>query len=1238
MTDKTYTILKNDCLSVLAKRFNVSVDELLKLNSQQIKDPNLIYEGDVLKLPEDLTQPIEFDGSRIDLVEPPTQPNGGNDTCQSSMKYADILYVPAHPKTGKQAWYALTEQAKEKIAIERANIAQAIVKNDVEATMKNLNKLGLISKFSAKVHEQFMTPEEAEKYKTLLLANLVIKNEAFRVDGTNPNDFLLDVALLIGVPLEETHKKLSHREQAKNRHLYYGKFGNLYRPSPEGPVFEKQINHQLRALVIDKIKEEIQRLEKAAENAAKDHVADDGSKFVYHKQLKYFTSTHQNTLAFLIRQMHSSRGHTEQNLLSMGAQRSRAYLASWPKQLQQALEQGSRMTMLSIQEQQEFLANQKAFVCAISLKSLNHYGLVIKEQCLTLNQLEGESGIACGPTALKKINNWRESGKALDIINDSQLIENLYVETAGDQFDNDLLDVHLNRIVKGPAAWSYFTATALSAVIDATINKHKNALSQVLGNDRSTPIDELFRQLLWVKKLAVARLEYLKSLAQKRAAQGAGSLEFTLGNESEMPPTLTLLWDETKYEPKEKQKSGFINKAGANDLQAVECCLLSDKKVFYIRGPHWLIPENNEDREAAIAAGHVRVITERITFSTAQSSGKKIVEVGSLTDALNALSKPENTLDLMPIKASAEFDTAFWQDSYHYQGGKGPNGETSAYSVDAGAQLLRLSTKAEADLNSPVSTYQNLIKKRRDIGGSGSISAQFTALQGLLSFAFWLPLIPENKAMKPEQVEQVKGYSINLTYLDKHSREHKYEAGDLRVCITGSVYGLAAASCQLSAKLAIGPSDVSDGFGIKGSTIGLLDPNIYDAYTFGGGSLRSAEQAAYAGEAAISVDAFAGVEAGGTLGATVYWAPPEVKCVTQSKPPKPPKKLGSIDGKLSGSFGAGYHAEFRLLVQGGVIILVASAGLVVGPGCTGKVAINIDANAADEFIGCLLGVLKQSHFRRLAIFGEADANGINDSFNELNSLMTIALGMGLSLAQVSLMPVTALAGYKQQVLSREYAPLLANSVLDSKKQTVTQRWVMALPPETLSNLFSSLIQKQTSSRRDSNGLVIATAEQGNESQAQAIVQIMQWLSADKSVGEEANQRQWKETLIAMGKLPAGKKDHQVEWQTYQAQWLRLARFVKAFDFSERKEISKDFNEASKILCKNMVLTRYDESFQSGLLVGIPKPTQYFAYPISLVQNPVVGQKVQIWLETESHSELVKKNETIINWSIHEALS
>lgn len=1230
MSNNAYTILKNDCLSLLAQRFNIPLDELIKLNSEQIKDPNLIYEGNVLKLPPDLTKPIEFDGSRIELVEPPTALNGGNDTCQPPKQYDDILYVPAHPKTGKKAWYALTKQAKEKVEEEKAYMAQAIVENDSEATMKNLNKLGLISKFAAKVHEQFMTSDDAEKYQALLLAKLVIKNEAFRVDGTNPNDYLITVARLIGVSLEETREKLSNREQAKNTHLYYGKFSSLYRPSPEGPLFEKNINQQLRALVIKKIEKEVESLEKAAEKAAKNHVADDGSKFIYDKKLEYFTSSHQKNLASWIQQVHLKRDKSDQELLRSSYQQSRAYLKQWPTQLQQALEQGSRMSTLDSKEQQVFLDKQKLFVCAINLKNINHYGLVVKEQCLTLDQLEGESGVACGPEALKKVKKWRESGDALDIINDSQLIKELYKETVGDQFDNDSLDANLDRIIKGPAAWSYFTAKALIAVVNATVIKHKKALSQLLGTRSSTPIDELFRQLLWVKKIALARLNYLKSLAQKKAAQGADELVFTLGNASQMPPALTLLWDETTFKPKEKHKSGFINKAGTNDIQAVECCLLSDGQVFYIRGPHWLIPETNEDRLSALAAGHVRVITEKITFNAPQSNGKNIVEAGSVQDALNALTKPESTIDLMPLKASAEFDTAFWQDSYHYQGGIGPNGETSAYSVDAGAQLLRLSTKAEKQLNTPLSNYQNLIKKRRDIGGSGAISAQFTALQGQLSFSFWLPLVPENKTVKEEQVEKVKGHGVNLIYIDKNNKENKYEAGDLRVCIAGSVYGLAAASCQLSAKLAIGPSDVSEGFGIKGSTVGLLDANVYNGYALPGANLASAEAAGYAGEAAVSVDAFAGVEAGGTLGATVYWAPPAVKFVTQ----KAPKKLGSIDGKLSGSFGAGYHAEFRLLIQGGVIILVASAGLVVGPGCSGKVAINLDANAADEFIGCLLGVLKQSHFRRLAIFGEADANGVNDSFNKLNDLMTLAVGLGLNLAQVLLMPVTALAGYKQQVLSQEYAPFLARRMFSDDPLTInqTKKWIAQLPPETLSNLFISLSQKQN------RGTERFTALENNLKQAEAIVQIMQWLAADKSVGEAANQRQWKETLIAMGKLPAGKKDHQIEWQAYQAQWLNLARFVKEFGSADRGRLIRLFDQESKKLCKNMVLTRYDESYQSGLLVGIKKPTQYYAYPIDLVQNPEVGQKVQVWLETESHCELVKKNETIINWSIYDALS
>lgn len=107
-------------------------------------------------------------------------------------------------------------------------------------------------------------------------------------------------------------------------------------------------------------------------------------------------------MASWIQQVHLNRDKSDHELLRSSYQQSRAYLKQWPTQLQQALEQGSRMSTLDSKEQQAFLDKQKPFVCAINLKNINHYGLVVKEQCLTLDQLEGESGVACGPEALKK--------------------------------------------------------------------------------------------------------------------------------------------------------------------------------------------------------------------------------------------------------------------------------------------------------------------------------------------------------------------------------------------------------------------------------------------------------------------------------------------------------------------------------------------------------------------------------------------------------------------------------------------------------------------------------------------------------------------------------------------------------------------------------------------------------------------------------------------------------------------
>lgn len=1217
--------MKDDCLSMIAERFGVPIAELLKLNSAQIKDPNLIYEGNTLKLP--LPSPIEPDGTRIPLTEPPVDSCEKADTCQPPKAFVDILYVPAHPRTGKQMWYAITKGAKAKIEEERSHMEAAVLVDDPETTMKNLNKLGVVSKFSAKVHEQFMLDDDAAKYRSLLLAKLVINTHTFDVNGRNPNDFLSSVAELLGISLTEFSETISERENSKEKFLYYGgKFSLLHKDknSVDNIEFEEKVNNNLRVLVLKELDKNINILEKSAEKSAKGIIAEDGTKFIYQKELNYFTTNKQQSIASNIDQLHRHRSRSDDNLFKSSSSVCRDYVSQWPNELKDALDNMRDGYLRSTKEQENIISGQDYFLCAVALKNLNNYGIVIKEQCLTLEQLEGTSPRSQGPKSLEKLT-WREDGKELDITNYDivKVIESLYEELAGNQKDVDLTSF-VNHVDRN---WSYYPTRALINIIDLTVLKHKKALSQVLGVGE-TPIDELFRQLLWIKKVAIARLDFLKNLALKKADEGASRLIFTLDEPHVMPKQLNLLWDETKFKPKSFNKEGFINQAGFNDVQVVECCLLSDGKVFYLRGPEWYMPTTSEDTHYKKAAGHISIITENITFNDSKASSKSIVETKSLENTLEELKKKGAVVEISYLKEESAFDTAFWKDSYHYQGGRGPGNELTAYSVDAGAQLLRFSTKAETEINQSISSYHSRQDRTLDVGGSKAISAKLTALQGQLNFSFWLPLMAENKLVKEEDVDKARGWNFAIKYQDEIGHEYYYEAGEFRMCISGSVYGLAAATCQLSSKVAIGPSNIGEGFGIKGSTVGLFDPNVYNAYNLTNAKFSTIEQTPMAAEVSVSVDAFAGVEVGGKLGAAVYWVAPRSE---KSNVLPSPKKLGSIDGELSAAYGVGYHAEFQLLFNGPALIVVASAGLIVGPGCSGKIAISLDASATDEFIGCLLGVLKQSHFRRLSVFGDVDENGINDNFQKLNDLMTIAAALGLSFASVLLMPSKEWGAYKIQVVSKQYAPMLAYRITVDKKKEQMKSWVSSLPPETLSNLIGALVQKQTEDQGE------ITAKASNYNQAQAIVQIMMWLSGDKSVEDEANQRQWKETLIAMGKLPPGKKSHKEEWSVYTKQWIKLAKFIKSND-DQRKTLSILFNDASDKLSKNMVLTRCRDFYHGGLLDGIEKPLKYNSYPISLVENPIVGEKISLLKDANiefKESDLINTNEFIINWSIDE---
>lgn len=63
----TYTVVRGDNLTNIAKKFNTTVEELVRLND--IKNKNLIYVGQVLRLPNNLNYFKRYTGSSVSIVD-----------------------------------------------------------------------------------------------------------------------------------------------------------------------------------------------------------------------------------------------------------------------------------------------------------------------------------------------------------------------------------------------------------------------------------------------------------------------------------------------------------------------------------------------------------------------------------------------------------------------------------------------------------------------------------------------------------------------------------------------------------------------------------------------------------------------------------------------------------------------------------------------------------------------------------------------------------------------------------------------------------------------------------------------------------------------------------------------------------------------------------------------------------------------------------------------------------------
>lgn len=1204
---QTYKIKEGDCLSLIAQKFGISdISALQNLNSDQIKDIDLIYAGNTIYLPANEAAPIEQGiGSRTALPAPPADIACGKETCEGiQLDYQDVLYVPAHPKDGKKKWYALTETAVNAIKSEQEVLKTAVVA-DRQSTYTNLNQLGLLSKFKTNPHEGFFdNDDDKARYRFLLFALLTIKSgaaEDFKSGGKY--GFVCQLADKENLNIERIQNWAIGWEKLK----IYCQIGLLQQQGlvPVASYFDDSFNYSaelrkeldearllekakfsLYAEVIEYLEDEIESLEKRAEKNAKTIETEDGTHFVYDDNYKYFTSEKQKTVEMHLKSLIHLRGVSDKALALNSHDEVVPELDRfWNNELKAAINYiDNDFKPLN---RNEIPPNFSSQMFAVRLRALNNLGYVVKEQCLTKDELEGTTEEHLGPRALRESReypDWRkntwlnsEVGIPLDIEDKSSLLQQLIAELrivdSRNQPEEHFIDAVLTSTVVN-TEWAYYPTLALIEILDVTLKKWTADVTSLLAGSSeysASTIPGLFSDVIWIKKVALARLKQLQKQAESRAEKAQFNHFYIKGTPLKR---YTLVWDLSAYKASEIKRKLFHKDTGAADLQAVECSLLSCGEVRYIRGPSWMMPTTVAEKNNA--KGHVKDITEKvIAAGPMMDSGSP---GSTFKDALEALHKKAKFTFQPSLWAASQelYNNAFWSDSYHWQSGQTESGD-SQYVAAAEAQFMRLSSSLSGDLNLPFKESE-VTECNVDLSTGAKLGVNLTLLSGQLSFATWFPVKPQNSGDKP--TEQFEGFKMDIPFVAYRSvdgkapvfERNKYPGGELFVKCSATVYGLAAASCSLSGNISFGPGE-SGKIGVKGKAVVLQDYNQFAAVNVGRVQEQAPEiPASMAGQVQVNVDLFAGVEAGGQIGASVYWRPPVT--TVSNRDYTDFLTLGSITAQLAANYGIGFSGDFRIAFQNGTLYVIAAAQAVCGPGVTGKFAIELNPINADRFIDHLLGILKQSGFRYVEVFGDKDETGRNKDFEDLNSALTVAIALGLTFGEVLMLPAVEFSKYREDVLQEEYAPTIAKHIIkkqDEKHQT--QMWVRNLPPETLSKLFSLLSNSAEKGFWESDEKQAKRLREEAD-KALAIVQIMEWISPNLS-DTELRCRQFEETLIRMGGDLEDVRRPVEQWQRFAKSWLVISQFIKNTDMSPRvasKDIAPflgNFNKYSAQLCSRM---------------------------------------------------------------------
>lgn len=304
---------------------------------------------------------------------------------------------------------------------------------------------------------------------------------------------------------------------------------------------------------------------------------------------------------------------------------------------------------------------------------------------------------------------------------------------------------------------------------------------------------------------------------------------------------------------------------------------------------------------------------------------------------------------------------------------------SDSFDVSGSAQWLR------AVGGSGLSTSINWNPTKGDVGAKVQATAQAKLILAEAGFKANL-CIPSRSGVS------LKYYDINL--------------GALRAIIFSEISAFAGAKVATGFGLSLGYNATGEPELTADGIIYPTDKSIaedYDSinkrptYNIKKDEDKSTSQKGFNANTNISVDAFAGVEAGIKVGAGLEWLSPESKKF---------ENIASVAPKVSGQLGGGLGFNFEITFVEGQFRIKVKAAMCLGVGAKGELELLVSPDKLLLFNKCIAYQLRQNHTKLLAYIAI-------DAFKYLQEIQLISIFQGTKLTYYS-------AKFIEQVFSNLY--------------------------------------------------------------------------------------------------------------------------------------------------------------------------------------------------------------------------